>query len=138
MGAYQLAITLGLFIAALVNYGTQDRTNSSAYRIPLGIQFAWAFILSGGLLFLPETPRYLIKCGKDTQAVKSLTRLRRLPADHPAIQAEFEEIQGNYEYEKSLGSSTYLDCFRGNIGKRTFTGIGLQCLQQLVGVNFIL
>lgn len=112
--------------------------DSGAYRIPLGIQFGWALILSGGLVFLPETPRYLIKCGKDSKAIKSLTRLRRLPADHPAIRAEFEEIQGNYEYEKSLGSSSYIDCFRGNIGKRTLTGIGLQCLQQLVGVNFIL
>ncbi|KAF2166670.1 hypothetical protein M409DRAFT_66640 [Zasmidium cellare ATCC 36951] len=137
VGSYQLAITLGLFIAALVNYGTENRSDSSAYRIPLGIQFAWAFILCGGLAFLPETPRYLVKCGKDSKAIQSLTKLRRLPADHPAIRAEFEEIQGNYEYEKSLGSASYLDCFRGNVGKRTLTGIGLQCLQQLVGVNFI-
>ncbi|GAB7359659.1 hypothetical protein MBLNU230_g6838t1 [Neophaeotheca triangularis] len=137
IGSYQLAITIGLLLAALVNYGTENRNDSSAYRIPLGIQFAWSLILAGGLAFLPETPRYLIKAGKDSKAIKSLTQLRRLPADHPAIQAEFEEIHGNYEYEKSLGSASYLDCFRGDIGKRTMTGIGIQCLQQLVGVNFI-
>lgn len=90
-----------------------------------------------GMFLLPETPRFLIKTGKDEKAYKSLTFLRRLPRDHPAIVAEHEEIKGNYEYELSLGQASYVECFKGNIGKRTMTGIGIQALQQLVGVNFI-
>lgn len=37
----------------------------------------------------------------------------------------------------SLGTASYAECFKGNTGKRTFTGIAVQSLQQLVGVNFI-
>ncbi|EMC94000.1 hypothetical protein BAUCODRAFT_36470 [Baudoinia panamericana UAMH 10762] len=137
IGAYQLAITIGLLLAALVNYGTQNRTDSGSYRIPLAIQFAWSLILCFGMLALPETPRYLIKMGRDEKAMKSLKYLRRLPLEHPALISEFEEIHGNWEYENSLGKASYIDCFRGNIGKRTLTGVVLQALQQLVGVNFI-
>ncbi|KAM0707171.1 hypothetical protein Q7P35_006502 [Cladosporium inversicolor] len=138
VGCYQLCITIGLFLAAIVSYATKNRTDSGSYRIPLAIQFAWALILSIGLAFLPETPRYLVKVGKDAKALKSLVFLRRLPADSPHILAELEEIKANYEYEKSLGTASYAECFRGNMGKRTLTGITLQSLQQLVGINFII
>lgn len=137
VGCYQLCITIGLFLASIVSYATKNRTDSGSYRIPLAIQFAWGLILCGGLLFLPETPRYLVKVGKDTKALKSLVFLRRLPADDPHVLAELEDIKANYEYEKSLGSASYVECFRGNMGKRTLTGITLQSLQQLVGINFI-
>lgn len=138
VGCYQLAITIGLLLAACVNYATKNRPDSGSYRIPLAIQFAWALILAGGMFMLPETPRFLIKAGKDSQALKSLTFLRRLPADDPYLLAELEEIKANYEYEKSLGSASYLECFKGTTGKRTITGIILQSLQQLVGINFII
>lgn len=138
VGSYQLCITIGLLLASVVDYATQDRNDSGSYRIPLAIQFAWAIILCTGMFLLPETPRWLVSKGRDAKATRSLCRLRRLPADSPYIIAEIEEIKGNYEYEKSLGSASYLECFKGTIGKRTITGITLQSLQQLVGINFII
>lgn len=93
---------------------------------------------AGGLFFLPETPRFLIKKGNDTQALRSLVFLRRLSADDPDLLAEMEELKNNWEYEKSIGSASYLECFKGTAGKRTITGIILQSLQQLVGINFII
>lgn len=138
VGSYQLCITIGLLLASVVNYATQNRNDSGSYRIPLAIQFAWAIILCTGMFLLPETPRWLVSKGRDAQATRSLVRLRRLPADSPYIIAEIEEIKGNYEYERSLGSASYLECFKGTIGKRTITGITLQSLQQLVGINFII
>ncbi|KAK6810447.1 hypothetical protein RU639_013779 [Aspergillus parasiticus] len=93
---------------------------------------------AGGLFFLPETPRFLIKKGHDTQALRSLVFLRRLSADDPDLLAEMEELKNNWEYEKSIGSASYLECFKGTAGKRTITGIILQSLQQLVGINFII
>ncbi|KAI6894664.1 putative transporter [Hortaea werneckii] len=138
VGCYQLAITIGLLIAACVNYATQNRNDSGSYRIPIALQFAWALILSFGMFCLPETPRFLVKAGKDSKALKSLMTLRRLPADDPQLIAELEEIKGNWEYEKSVGSAGYIECFRGTTGKRLITGIILQSLQQLVGINFII
>lgn len=137
VGAYQLAITIGLLLAAIVNYSTQNRMDTGSYRIPVAVQFAWAIILIGGLIFLPETPRFLIKKGNYAGAAKSLSRLRRLPADSTAITAELAEIQANHDFEMSIGKSSYLDCFRGQMAKRQLTGMALQGLQQLTGVNFI-
>ncbi|KAF2270377.1 general substrate transporter [Lojkania enalia] len=137
VGAYQLAITIGLLLAAIVDNATKNRTDTGAYRIPIAVQFAWALVLFLGCIFLPETPRFRIKQGRPEKAAKSLSRLRRLDIDHPALLEELAEITANHEYELSLGKATYLDCFRGNLGKRLFTGCALQALQQLTGVNFI-
>ncbi|KAF1823194.1 MFS transporter [Dissoconium aciculare CBS 342.82] len=137
VGAYQWAITIGLFLAAIVNYGTGQRNDSGSYRIPVAIQFAWSLIIVVGLIFLPETPRYLIKRNRPEQAAKALSVLRRIPADDPGIKHELSEIQANHNYELTLGKATYLDCLKGTIGKRLLTGCLLQGLQQLTGVNFI-
>ncbi|KAI4941159.1 hypothetical protein J4E91_010950 [Alternaria rosae] len=137
VGAYQLAITIGLLLAAIVNNSTKDRNDSGSYRIPIAVQFLWSIILVGGLFFLPETPRYLIKMDRYEKAADSLGKLRRLPVDHPAIVEELNEVQANHLYEMSLGKSTYADCFKGTLGKRLITGCLLQSLQQLTGVNFI-
>lgn len=137
VGTYQLAITIGLFLAAIVNNATKDRDDSGSYRIPVAIQFAWAIILIGGLLMLPETPRWLIMKGKHEKAARAFSRLRKLDPTHPAIVDELNEVRANHEYEMTLGKASYLQCFKGTTGKRLFTGCALQALQQLSGVNFI-
>ncbi|KAF2474140.1 glucose transporter-like protein [Lindgomyces ingoldianus] len=137
VGAYQLAITIGLFLAAIVNNSTKDRMDTGSYRIPISIQFLWSLILVIGLIFLPETPRYLIKMDKYDKAAISLGQLRRLPVDHPAVLEELNEVQANHLYEMSLGKASYMECIKGTVGKRLLTGCLLQALQQLTGVNFI-
>lgn len=140
VGCYQWAITIGLLLAACVNEGTKNYTNSGAYRIPLAIQFAWALILSGGLLTLPESPRFLIKKGRDAAARKSLGRLLKVPQDSPLVEQEFQEIYQALQAELAIGATSYLDCFKNNSGKnllRVQTGIWLQAMQQLTGINFI-
>lgn len=134
VGCYQLAITIGLLIAAVADNGTGDRDDTGSYRIPIAIQFAWAIILIVGLLILPETPRFLIKKGQHEKAAKALSRLRRLDASDPTLIDELAEVQANHEYELSLGKASYLDCCKGTLGKRLLTGCLLQSLQQLTGV----
>ncbi|KAF4592161.1 regulator of conidiation [Ophiocordyceps camponoti-floridani] len=138
--AYQLSITLGLLTASVVNIVTSRLTDSSAYRIPLGLQVVPALILTAGLVFLPETPRFLVKSGRDSDAGLSLSRLRRLDMTHPALADELAEMTANHRYELSLGPDTYRDVLVGSphLGRRTFTGCGLQMLQQLTGINFIM
>lgn len=138
--AYQLSITFGLLSASVVNIITYQIEGSAAYRIPMGLQLTWACVLALGVLVLPETPRYYIKRGKKEQAALSLSRLRRLDITHPALVEELAEIEANHEYELALGPDTYKDMFFGSphLGRRTLTGCGLQMLQQLTGVNFIM
>lgn len=137
VGAYQFAITIGLLLAAIIDNATHDRQDTGSYRIPIAVQFAWAIILIVGMFLLPETPRFLIKEGKMDRAARSLGILRRLPADHPSIQDELAEIKANHDYEMTLGKASYIDCFRTGMRKRQLTGMGLQALQQLTGINFI-
>lgn len=138
--AYQLSITFGLLGASIVNIATQHLKNAAAYRIPMGLQLTWACVLAVGILVLPETPRYLIKRGLKEEAALSLSRLRRLDITHPALVEELAEIQANHDYELTLGPDSYRDIFLGSphLGRRTLTGCGLQMLQQLTGINFIM
>ncbi|KAL7792577.1 general substrate transporter [Trichoderma ceciliae] len=137
VGAYQLAITIGLLLAAVVNNATSNRNDSGSYRIPIAVQFAWSLVLFLGMIFLPETPRYLIRSGKMDKAAAALARIRRLSPEHPSVVSELGEIGANLDYENGVSKATYLDCFRPPVLKRQFTGMALQALQQLTGINFI-
>jgi len=148
VAGYQFAITLGLLIAACVNYGVQDRTDSGEYRIPIGIQFAWGLILGGGIACLPESPRYYVKRQYIPKAKNALARLRGQPEDSEYIESELAEIIANEEYERSIIPAGgwfqgWANCFSGSVWKsnsnlrKTILGTSLQMMQQWTGVNFI-
>jgi SP family sugar:H+ symporter-like MFS transporter len=148
VSGYQFCITIGLLLASCVAYGTQDRLDTGSYRIPVAIQFLWSIILGGGLIFLPESPRYFVKRGKLDRAAGVLSRLRGHPIDSEYIQQELAEIVANHEYEMQVipqGSyiNGWMNCFRGslfNAGsnlRRTILGTSLQMMQQWTGVNFV-
>jgi sugar porter (SP) family MFS transporter len=140
VSGYQWAITIGLLIAAVINNATKDIASHAAWRIPITIQFIWGLILTVGMILLPESPRWLIKKERDSDAAHALSRLISLPPDHPELQSELDEIRISYQKEKELGESSYADCFRPGPNKillRTLTGIFIQAWQQLTGINFI-
>ncbi|KAJ7165593.1 monosaccharide importer [Mycena crocata] len=140
VGLYQLAITIGALLAAIVLNATKDENSHSAWRTPIAVQFAWAFILGGGMILLPESPRYLLHKNRVVAARTALGRLTNRPADSPEVDAECTEITLALEEERAIGSGTYLDCFKNTElrnGLRTWTGIMLQGWQQLTGINFI-
>ncbi|KAH7175329.1 general substrate transporter [Dactylonectria macrodidyma] len=148
VAGYQFCITIGLLLAAVVVYATQDRDDASSYRIPIGIQFPWAFILGGGLLFLPDSPRYFVKRGRIEDAIDALSRVRGQPRDSNYVQVEIAEIVANEEYERALIPDTtwfgsWANCFKGSLWdsksnlRRTILGTSMQMMQQWTGVNFI-
>ncbi|PPQ96345.1 hypothetical protein CVT26_005029 [Gymnopilus dilepis] len=141
VGLYQLAITIGALLAAIVLNATKDRADHSAWRIPIAIQFCWAFILSAGMALLPESPRYLLLKGRHEDARRSLGRLMTLPSDAPEVEAEAVEITTALAVEKEAAQGNgYVACFKNNEdrnGWRTWTGILMQGWQQLTGINFI-
>ncbi|TRM65517.1 general substrate transporter [Schizophyllum amplum] len=140
VSGYQWTITIGLLLAAIVNNATKDRTDHSSWRIPTAIQFVWAFVLAAGMAILPESPRWLVKKGKDEAASAAMGRLLGYPKGAPEIQIEIDDIRTALEEERALGESSYLDCFKTGHKKillRTMTGISIQMWQQLTGINFI-
>lgn len=143
VSCYQFAITIGIMLASCVGYATRDRPDTGAFRIPIGIQILWAIVLAGGLIMLPESPRYYVRKGRSDRAIKSLSRLRGRPTSDDLLQDELAEIMANYEYEKQVGEVTWLGCFSGGIMNRSsnvrkvFIGTALQMFQQFTGINFI-
>ncbi|GKU11223.1 glucose transporter rco-3 [Fusarium langsethiae] len=138
--AYQLSITVGILSATVINVITADMNSAAAYRIPIGLQLVPGVILACGIMMLPETPRFLVKKGHNDAAGISLSRFRRLDITHPALVNELQEIIANHQYEMTLGHDTYRALFTSNssLGHRTLTGCGLQMLQQLTGINFVM
>ncbi|KAJ5248802.1 hypothetical protein N7468_000253 [Penicillium chermesinum] len=148
VSGYQFCVTIGLMLASCVDYGTEHRSDSGSYRIPVGLQLLWATILATGLLFLPESPRYFVRKGDKEKARQSLSRLRGQPIDSEYISIELTEIDANLQYEMQAipqGGyfSSWANCFRGSIFspnsnlRRTVLGTSLQMMQQWTGVNFV-
>ncbi|KAJ7755166.1 monosaccharide importer [Mycena metata] len=140
VGLYQLAITIGALLAAIVLNATKDKQSHAAWRIPIAVQFCWAFILGGGMLLLPESPRYLLYKDRVHDARRALGRLTNRPADSPEVDAECTEITLALEAERAVGNGSYADCFKNTDlrqGFRTWSAIMLQGWQQLTGINFV-
>ena len=59
VGCYQWAIAIGILLSNIFNNATKNRPNHSSYRIPVAIQFIWAAVLAGGMVFLPEVRTFV-------------------------------------------------------------------------------
>merc|ERR1712063_248674 len=155
VSGYQFCITIGLLLAACVNYAVQDRGDTGEYRIPIGIQFAWGLILGTGIACLPDSPRYFVKRGRPDEAKKALMKIRGVHPTSPdaahlrsLVEFELAEIIANEEYERELipaggWLAGWMNCFKGSLFqsnsnlRKTILGTSLQMMQQWTGVNFI-
>jgi sugar porter (SP) family MFS transporter len=148
VSGYQFCVTIGLLLAACVTYGTENRTDSSSYRIPIALQMLWALILGTGLIFLPESPRFFVKKNNLEKARAALARVRGQPTDSEYINAELAEIVANAEYERRVMPSTgyfgsWAACFSGSLWnpssnlRKVILGTSIQMMQQWTGVNFV-
>ncbi|KAG4413657.1 hypothetical protein IFR04_013197 [Cadophora malorum] len=88
--------------------------SDASWRIPLALQILPALILGIGMLFYPDSPRWLLMKERDEEAISTLSRLRRKPADHPTVIAESLEIKATILLE-----NTYIrDHYSGLSGLR--------------------
>jgi sugar porter (SP) family MFS transporter len=136
----QWAITIGIFVAFLLNYGFSFTDGEVSWRAPLGIQIAPAVVLAFGCMFLSFSPRWLIKKGRLDDAKQVLAKLR---ADgninDELVAAEFNEIYEEVELERAAAASTsWSQVFGPRCRRRIALGILIQALQQLTGINSIM
>jgi SP family sugar:H+ symporter-like MFS transporter len=138
----QIAIISGLFFAFLSNYVIAQWAGSStetffwgyeAWRWMFWVELIPAFIFFFALLFIPESPRFLVASRKKDKAMAVLTRL--MGAEEAST--KFDEI------DASLASDHHRprlkDILDSQHGVRpiVWIGIGLATFQQLVGINVV-
>ena len=129
VSTYQLAITIGIFIAYLVD---QALTNSSSWRVMLGVSAVPAILLIVVILPMPDTSRWLMKVGRRPEAADALRKIRP-DAD---VEAELDEIAVGLAAEADQAS--WREVFNNTIRKPLVVGVGLAVIQQLTGINAII
>lgn len=139
---YQLFITMGIFLAACFNYGTEaHHPNSSAcWRIVIGLGWIWTIILTVGILFFPETPRFDYRHGKAERAKETLCKVYGAPPNHWAIYTQVEEIESKLRGEDKIKQNPvreFINMFKApRMAYRIALGMTLQMMQQLTGANY--
>ena len=137
----QLAIVLGLFAAFLSNYLIADAAGSAQNILMLDIAawrwMFWAELVPAvlfliGVLFIPESPRYLVAQGKVDDAKAVFSKISDDNAD--------KQIS---DVKRSLHSDTkpsIRDLFIDNSKKVhpiVWVGVALSVFQQFVGINVV-
>ncbi|ANB15622.1 hexose transporter HXT5 [Sugiyamaella lignohabitans] len=138
VSSYQLMITLGIFIGYVVCYCTNTRDGALSYKIPLSLGFAWSVVLIVGLVFLPESPRYLMTKDKNEEALKVLCWINGRDAQDPLIVETIANVSAAIEHERRAGKARWSEVITGKprVGYRLMVGIVVLALQQLVGANY--
>jgi MFS family permease len=72
VGITQQMIGVGFIVSTWVGYGSAHvpETSSFSWRFPLAFQNVPCFIVIFGLLFFPESPRYLIETNREEEAMR--------------------------------------------------------------------
>lgn len=99
-------------LAYFTNYGCQVNigdTTHARWMVPTSLHLIFAGIIFTLSFFQYESPRFLIKTGKDAKALENMARIRNLPADHPYVTAEIAAItiQHHEEMEATMGTNWF-------------------------------
>lgn len=128
VGMHGTLICVGYALASWIGFGFYFVDASGAqWRIPLAIQCLPPLMLAAGIMFLPESSRWLLAqdCTEEAYIAFKATRAEKsdtLLQDEYAIQAEFEVLHGQLVHEKQ-NAVTLLGMFRQpSLRKRCIIG----------------
>lgn len=126
---YQLMLTTGIVVAYLSDTAF---SYSGSWRWMLGVIAVPAVILFIGVLFLPNSPRWLASHGRFNEAQRVLDRLRNTSEQ---AKQELEEIRESLQV-KQHGWALFKN--NGNFRRAVWLGMLLQLMQQFTGINVVM
>ncbi len=125
----QLTIVIGILITNLVNYSLRNNgTDAWRWMFGLGAIPSTLFIL--GVVWLPESPRWLMQAGKQGKAQKILMKIGG------KIYAE-ESLSSISKNISAVTKVKYSAVFEKAVFPAVLIGIGLAVFQQLCGINVV-
>lgn len=122
---YQLSLTFGILFSYVINFLCSTLENN--WRIMLSFGVFPALILLVGMLFLKDTPRFLIKQNKIDEATKLLNKLD----DSQDINEIIKDIQTVLKEKTKFVLTKKLI-------KPFVVGLGIMALQVATGINAII
>ncbi len=128
---FQLAITLGILLSYVVGYFFEGEAD--AWRSMFWTGFVPAIILMLGMLFVPESPRWLIGKGREEEAMSVLKRLR----EDSIAEQEMKDIKQLIEDEKH-NKGNWKMLFSKRLRIPLLIGVGIFFIQQFSGINAII
>ena len=126
----QLMITVGILVSYLVGYAL---ASAQGWRWMLGLAVVPAAMLGLGMLFLPETPRYLVSRHLPERARAVLRRIR----SEASVEGELNEIMAVEEQERRE-SRGWDELLQPWVRPMLLVGVGLAVFSQITGINTII
>ncbi len=127
---FQLMIMSGILLAYISNYGLQNVAGN--WHWMLGLAAVPAALLFIGGLFLPESPRFLVRHNQESQARQVLNIIH---GKEELVEQEIADIQLMANEEKTGG----LQELFGSMSRPVLImAMGLAIFQQVMGCNTVL
>ena len=137
----QLAIVLGLFAAFLSNYLIAVTAGGAeavflldlpAWRWMFWVELIPSLLFLTGVLFIPESPRYLVAQGQTEKARNIFKRISR-----GGEQAQIDQVKGSLRGDHKPGLKDLFLEGQKKIHPILWVGIALSVFQQFVGINVV-
>lgn len=133
---FQVAITLGILAANLINFGFEKHPNG--WRYSWGLGGIPAAMMTVGALILPNTPSSLLELGKLSEAHDVLRRVRGFS---PFVDQEYNQLVDECKHAASINSSSGAS-WQNLLTRPLRCGLlvvtVIPFLQQLTGINIVM
>ncbi|KAA8626818.1 quinate permease [Pyrenophora tritici-repentis] len=143
IGCMQLFNVTGICLSFFVNYGIaldiKSPTDSTKWRVPFALQILPGAFLLVGMLFMNESPRWLVEKNRLTDAAKALAHVRGKSIEDPEVVEELDEIIADFNGHEKMPMIAQLKsaCSSKKMLYRSSFVVILMFWQQWTGTNSI-